>query len=436
MRVLLLTGALVLSGCGSTVSHPNLLLIIADDQSWTDFGFMGSPHVRTPNLDRLAREGTVFTHGFNTASICRPSLRTLLTGLDPLQWHHQVARLEQAGIRRAPAHEIADFQTLPRLLSAQGYASFEGGKFWEADHEIAGFTHGMQSPGADPSYGGIGRFLGREPLTPLFDFIDGRGDEPFFVWFAPQLPHYPHDPPERLRARYAGDDYSAPAVLYYANVDRLDEVVGALLAHLEERQIRERTLIVFLSDNGWDQEPEAEPTGVHGGPRGKKTLYELGFRTPIVFSWPDVIPEGVRCDELVSTVDVFATLLDYAGTPIPEGRPGRSLRPLIEGSGAWSRDAIYGHMTNLLLPPEMADVPPPPAGGYAGTFVRTRRWRFVSYEGLDRDALFDIEADPREEVDVAASHPALVAEFRRRIAEWKREMAQPLPTPPPGTPAP
>jgi uncharacterized sulfatase len=422
-RLLVLAAILPLLACSEPTERPNLVLIIGDDQGWSDFGFMGSPLVRTPSLDRLAAEGTVFTHGFNTASICRPSLRSLLTGLHPHQWHTRLVRLREAGPLRADPDRIRDFVTLPRLLGERGYASFEGGKFWESDHVIAGFTHGMQKPGDDPAHGGVGRYIGREPMTPLHDFIGEHREKPFFIWFAPQLPHYPHDPPPRYQEAYQDLELTPSALLYYANITRLDEVVGELLAHLEEAGLRDRTLVVFLSDNGWDQQPDYLRSGIPDGPRGKKTVYELGIRTPIVFSWPGVIPEGVRRDELVSTVDLFPTLLDYAGVPTPASRPGHSLQPLLEGSDEWTREVVIGRTFQVRLPPELrAADPTGPALSRSASFLRTAAWRCVWYEDLDRVELYDVEADPRETRNLAASQPQLVARFREQILQWREEM--------------
>jgi uncharacterized sulfatase len=337
-----LAALLALVGCGADAERPNIVLVIADDQAWNDFGFMGSAYARTPNIDRLAAEGTLFTHGFNTASVCRPSLRTLLTGLHPHQWRHRAIELRNRGIVAPDAELIRHFATLPRILAERGYASFEGGKFWEADHLSAGFTHGMQAPGDDPSWGGQGRYLGREPMTPLYDFIDENRASPFFIWFAPMLPHYPHDPPRSIVSTFDDTSVSPTARLYYANIVRLDDLVGELLERLDATGLRERTLVVLLADNGWDQTPDHLRAGIEDGPRGKKTIYEIGFRTPIILHWPGRIRGGERRGELVSTVDVFPTLLDYAGASAPPDRPGHSLRPLLEGGAAWPRKSVIG----------------------------------------------------------------------------------------------
>jgi uncharacterized sulfatase len=406
---------------------PNLVLVIGDDVGYRDFGFMGSPIVQTPNLDRLAAEGTVLSHGFASASICRPAMRTLLTGLHPHQWDFRVLRLAQRGVRRPDAEQIRDFATLPRMLAERGYASFEGGKFWEADFAVAGFHDGMQRPGDDPSWGGAGRGLGREPLDPVAAFLDGRGDRPFFLWFAPMLPHLPHDAPEAFRRPYEGRGFSPAAVRYYANVTRFDAVVGELLDLLDARGLLRDTLVVYVSDNGWDQGPgdpqRRSKLGIHDGPRGKRTLYELGLRTPIVFRWPGQVPMGEVRGELVSTVDLFATLVDYAGARMPGGRAGRSLRGLLEGRGGWTRDAVIGEMGQ-----PRAGEGTRPLEGRSG-FVRTADWHYIWHEGGGREELYDVRTDPEQRRDVGGAHPAVTAELRARIRRWRVAMRRPFEAP-------
>ncbi len=399
------------------------MLVIGDDHGYPDAGFMGSPIVQTPNLDRLAREGTVFRNGYDTASLCRPMLRSLLTGLHPVQWNARVARLEREGVRRPASERILDFTTLPRLLAGRGYTSFQGGKFWEGTYALAGFDAGMQLHGDGVNDSGDGTPLGRETLEPVLGFLDALGGRPFFLWFAPMLPHTPHDAAEEYRRLYEGRGLSKSAVSYYANVTRLDAVVGALRTELEARGLLDNTLLVYLSDNGWDQPPDVERTDVFfDGPRGKRTLYDLGLRTPIVLRWPGHVPEAVVRDELVSAVDLFPTFLDYAGVPPPPDRPGHSLRPLLEGRAAWPREAVIDAMTDVRGGKGVGPMEPRPERGWS---VRRDRWHYIWYEGAE-DELYDVLADPREERDLSREKKGLTARFRREIGVWRRRWVAPL----------
>jgi arylsulfatase A len=266
-------------------SPPNIILMIGDDVAWTDFGFMGSKVVRTPHLDRLAETGTVFTHAFAPHSVCGPVLRSLLTGMRPQAVARGIAAASQP---RRPVPTLRDvFETLPELLGRRGYASFQGGKFFEGGFETGGFTHGMtvdrtaEGRGAGPPRRGAaavvrgtgGRSLGRETMQPLWDFLSANREGPFFVWYAPMLPHVPFDAPEKFTRLYAQD----PPLLrgYRANMTRFDATVGQLLARLKSLGIRERTLVVYVSDNGWDTAVRGKIPGL-GGPKGKGSLYELG----------------------------------------------------------------------------------------------------------------------------------------------------------------
>jgi uncharacterized sulfatase len=444
------------------VERPNIVLIIGDDHGYPDFGFMGSPYVETPHLDRLAEEGTVFTHGFNSASLCQPSLRTLLTGFYPHQFAARRRVLRRLRVRRDPHEWIAAFATLPRQLAMRGYASFQAGKHWEGSYASAGFTDGMLKPGQSRVHGGEGRWLGRRAsLDPVYEFIDAQADQPFLVWLAPMLPHVPHNASKEQRRRYMDRGLSSAAIGYYANITRFDDLVGELISHLEQRGLRERTLVVYLADNGWQQGPHEDMLRTLGGDRGKGSLHEMGVRTPIVFSWPGVVPGGVVSDALVSTVDLFPTLLDYAGAPQRSERPGRSLWPLIQEGKGWERERVIG----LRVYRRRAEDPAPeleeplaefeefpgeleePATGFeelseeldeptaeAGPsqarrsrrlvrersyFLRDRDWWYIWHETRGVDQLYDAGRDPRAEHDLAAEHPELVGRLREQVREWE-----------------
>jgi arylsulfatase A-like enzyme len=411
-------------GCGSPDAPPNIVLIVGDDHGYPDFGFMGSPHVETPSLDRLAAEGTLFPNGYLTASICAPSLNALLTGLDQFQLNLRRYHLGRRGIERELKTELQDFSTLPRLLRAAGYATFQGGKITQKSYAHAGFEEGIPDSAGENSWAGAA-VLGRQGIRPVLDFIDRNRDRPFFLWYAPMLPHLPHDAPAEFREPFEGRGFSPAAIAYYANILRFDRSVAELLAHLDASGLRDDTVVVYLADNGWDQGPRASPGSPGlGGPKGKKSLYELGLRTPLVIRWPGRVPAGETREELVSSLDLFPTVLDYAEVPQMPDRSGRSLRPLIEGTQEWSRDYVVGAMPHVrengmrparlggvsLLEPEYA------------FFVRTPEWHYIWYKDWGADELFDVRRDPSEEHDVARNHPRIVGPFRAAIERWRQEM--------------
>ena len=423
MRRWLCAALVLLCACGGASENgdgrpPNIVLIIGDDHGYGDFGFMGSEIAHTPNLDRLAVGGALFPSAYSTASVCRPALRSLLTGLHPVQFDLREQLLIRHGIPASPKTPLRDhFHTLPTLLAEQGYTSFQSGKFQEGSYGNAGFSHGMTL-----TVGKAGRKQGtviaRETMEPLFSFIDANLEQPFFVWFAPQLPHLPHNAPKEFRTRYESLGLPWWAPRYYANVTWFDAAVGDLLHHLEERGVRDRTLIVYLADNGWQAPgPGIEYDSVLGGHQGKMSLYEAGFRTPVLFNWPGRIPAGARRDDLVSIVDLFPTLLDYAGAPPSANpdRPGVDLREILEGNPAPLRSELIGTAGTL-----RSDRDGEPRGG---SFLRTQRWHYLWYND-GREALFDLEADPDEKRDVAAQHPGVTQTSRERIRRWKKRMVE------------
>ena len=191
----------------TTNQKPNIVLILADDQAWNDYGFMGHDRVKTPNLDRLAAESVVFTRGYVPTAVCRPSLMTLITGLYPHQ-HKVTGNDPNGGFKEAkfPREEllvnIDTIPTLPRLLADQGYLSHQSGKWWEGNYQRGGFTHGMTQ---GRRHGDEGLKIGREGLDSIYHFVDYAlaEEKPFFLWYAPFLPHTPHNPPARLLDKYA-----------------------------------------------------------------------------------------------------------------------------------------------------------------------------------------------------------------------------------------
>ena len=213
-------------------SRPNIVFIISDDHGWTDYGFMGHPQIETPHLDKLAARSAVFPRGYVPTALCRPALATFATGLYAHQ--HKISGNDPALLSDSPprapkapkatkaekaakqpgesaAYEalreklIAQFYRQPsiaKLLGEQGYLSHQSGKWWEGSSQRGSFTHGMTRGFPNPGgrHGDDGLKIGREGLTPIFDFIDHATTEkkPFFVWYAPFLPHTPHTPPEHL----------------------------------------------------------------------------------------------------------------------------------------------------------------------------------------------------------------------------------------------
>jgi len=405
---LLTISSLLAQPCHASPGRPNLVLLIGDDHGWPYAGFMGHPTVQTPNLDALAAQGTTFVNAQNPASICQPTLRALLAGVHDEQWESRRRNLEALLGDLPPRTEVEHYRTVPRELVRQGYLAWEGGKLWEGTFATAGFSHGLATFLFPSWFRSAGDQFGREGwgtaavLAPLEEFLDGTRGQPFFLWVAPLLPHVPYDAPPEFTRLYAGRE-SPEVARYFANVTWLDAVVGRVIESLERRGLRDDTLIVYLSDNG--KEPAQDIAGIGAG---KGTLYELGFRTPLILSWPGHVPPGVVRDDLVSTLDVPATLLDYAGADPIEDLEGRSLRRAVERGEEVGRSRLVGRFRS----PKLA------SNGY---WVRTPQWRYlVAADG--REELHAIAIDPFERHDVAPSHPDVLRRFRADVVAWQRRV--------------
>jgi arylsulfatase A-like enzyme len=397
----------------------NVVLIIGDDQGWQDFGFMGHPTIRTPNLDRLAAQSLVFTRGYVPSSLCRPSLATLATGLYPHQ-HFLTSNDPPAGVPPAKRQALREEQiqyiekvpTLPRLLAQRGYLSLQTGKWWEGHWSRGGFTHGMTH--GDPKRGGRhgdeGLRIGREGLEPIFQFVRDCGNRPFFIWYAPFLPHEPHNPPKDLLNKYIPLTDSPHIAAYWAMCEWFDQTCGELINFLDRSGLGQRTLIVFVVDNGWIQNPQ----GRGFAPKSKRSPYDGGLRTPIMLRLPGVI-EPYRDDQTpVSSVDIVPTILHLCGIPVPAEMPGINL---LDRQALAKREAIFG----ATFTHDAVDVHRP-ASSLMYRWCIEGWWKLivphranVPEDGLE---LYNLEHDPHEEKNLAEEKPEVVERLRRRIEGW------------------
>ncbi len=390
---------------------PNVVMIVADDQCWTDFGFMGHKVVRTPHLDKLAAESAVFPNGYVPTSLCRASLATLLTGLHGHQ-HKICCNDPPEGVDRGAMHPfIKTAPALPRLLAKHGYLSLQTGKFWEGHYANAGFTHGMTTKGR---HGDDGLVIGRRTMQPIYDFADAAGDKPFFVWYAPMMPHEPHTPPERLLKKYAVEGRNLKLARYYAMCEWFDETCGELMAYLDRKKLKDNTLVVFVVDNGWIQEtgPRRTTRGWFA-PKSKLSPYDGGLRTPVLLRWPGRVKPG-RYDDLVSTVDVVPTLLTACGVKPPAAMPGLSLLDTAAGKGPLGRDAVFG----AIYLHTAVDLEKP-ALNLTHRWVRAGDRKLIVPESKEgAPELYDLKSDPFEEKDLSGRQADTVARLRKRLDKW------------------
>lgn len=391
---------------------PNIVLIIGDDISHRDYGFMGAKQVDTPQLDQLAREGLTYTRGYVPTSLCRASLMSIVTGLYPHQ-HGVVGNDPPKGEDRAKMlWAIRKHPTIPKLLATKGYDCFQAGKWWEGAATKGGFSAGMTH--GDPSKGGRhgdeGLKIGRETLQPIETAIvtATKAKKPFFIWYAPMLPHTPHDPPAALLAKYQAKTESAPLAKYWANIERFDRTIGDLRKTLADQQVAENTLIVYLHDNGWIQDLNESKFA----PRSKRSPYEGGVRTPLILHWPGKIVPARDEQSLVSSLDVAPTILTLAGCKVSKEMPGRSIAPTTSIAPE-ERKAMFGasfsHDVGSLTSP---------AEGLEHRWCATRDWKFILDNKSGHGELYDLRNDPDESNDLAARHPDMAREFRQLLDSW------------------
>ena len=415
--------------------HPNVVVIISDDQAWTDYGFMGHDVIETPNLDRLARQSVRFRRGYVPTGLCRPSLMTLVTGHyahrhgvtgnDPSPKYAEKGSALYNQRRAQLISYIDRFETLPELLAQRGYLSHQSGKWWEGSYARGGFTHGMTRGFPEPGgrHGDRGLKIGREGMEPVTSFIDMAvaKEKPFFVWYAPFLPHTPHNPPERLLKKYQQQGRPNPIAKYYAMCEWFDQTCGQLIEHLESKGVRDNTLIVYVTDNGWIQNPH----GRGYAPRSKQTPYEGGVRTPILFSWTGTL-EPTEREDVISSIDIMPTILAAAGADVPDSLPGLNLMPALAHREPIERERIFGEG----FAHDIADIDDP-EDSLLYRWVIEGDWKLLlTYDGEvhryksthpraeRRPQLFHLKNDPHEKNNVAGEHPELVRRLARAIEHW------------------
>ena len=443
---------------------PNIVLILADDLGWADLGCYGADLHETPRLDALAREGVRFTQAY-AMSVCSPSRAMLLTGRHAARLGLTIWR--EGSLTKTPnrplleADSRADLprteRTLATHLREAGYLTALVGKWHLGDADNYPETHGFDVNiggthwGAPQTYwwpyAGAGRFGTEYRYVPHLEFgrpgeyltdrltdealrvIDRAGDRPFFLYLAHHAPHTPVEAkPAEVRhfAAKLQPGLKHRNATYAAMVKSLDENVGRVLDHLRARHQEENTIVIFVSDNGGQM--NVDPAATPGGPEtrnaplrsGKGSLYEGGIRVPLLVRWPGVTAGAGLCDTPVNLADLFATLLAGSRPDVYAAERARldglDLRPLLRDPAAkLQREAQFFH-----YPHYYATTTPVSA-------VRSGDWKLLEYFEDGRVELFDLASDPGETTDLAGREPARVAELRRRLEAWRREVGARLP---------
>ena len=384
---------------------------------------MGHPHVKTPNLDRLANEGLIYERGYVTAPLCRASLASIVTGVYPHQTAVRgndpampgVSKRERKrnpemkerarALREAMTASVVDAPSMVKQLRANGYATLQTGKWWEGNPLDHGFTDAMTKGGRA---GDAGLKIGRETMQPIYDFVDKAqsNGQPFFIWYGVYLPHSPHDAPERLYLKFKDIAPDEPTARYWANIAWLDETCGQLIDHLKQQGLYDNTLFVYTCDNGWV--PDSEKVGKYT--RSKREPVEAGVRTPIFLTHTNAIQPLRDTETLASNIDIAPTILKACGIEPDVAMSGLDLREpqTLAKRGRIFVD-VYEHDTQVeaVLDLDSDLVARVVVDGWDKLIARP--------EGNE---LYNLKNDPDDRRDIAAQNPETVQRLSKRLDEW------------------
>ncbi|MFO1440774.1 MAG: sulfatase [Verrucomicrobiaceae bacterium] len=449
--------------------RPNVVFMLADDLGQRDLGCYGSTFYETPNLDRLAKEGALFTNGYAACPVCSPTRAAVQTG----RWPQRTGVTDYIGAAQRPelwkrntlllpapysdrlAHEEV---TMGEMMKSAGYATFFAGKwhlgpegFWPEnqgyDINMGGVDRGGPygpgkyfTPYANPRLpdGPPGEHIADRLAAETCKFIEANKDKPFFACYAFYDVHTPLNTKKDLEAKYAAKRAKLGLepkfgreeprdvrlvqehVTYAGMVEAMDTAVGTILKKLDQLGLAENTIVIFTSDNGGLSTSEGSPTSNLPLRGGKGWLYEGGIREPLLIRWPATLKPGRVIDTPVCSIDYFATLMDLAGGKTTAKIDGVSLRPILEGSGdlparplAWH----YPHYGNQ--------------GGAPGAAIREGDWKLIQWFEGDRIELYNLRADLSETNNLAAKEPERVQAILAKLKAWQKDVGALMPTPNP-----
>ena len=431
-----------------TGSRPNIVLVMTDDQGYGPIGRHGHPWLQTPHLDALYDTSTRFTR-FQVSPTCSPTRAALMTGRHPMRngITHTILERERLTLKAT---------TLAETLQAAGYATGIFGKWHLGDEEPyqphnrgfdETFVHGAGGIGQafrcscadapnnkyfDPIVRHNGSFVKTSGFCTDVFFTSALGwikemkdrEAPFFAYITTNAPHAPFIAPEHNAARFLELGFQPKYAGFYGMVENIDENVGRLLGKLTDWQLLDRTLIIFLSDNGMTAAGGGQGqlgtgsndrvlSAYNAGMKGLKgDVDEGGTRVPAFFRWDGRLQANREIDRIAAHIDIFPTLTEFAGASNPDDQvEGRSLIPLLENPQSdWSDRYLFTHRGRWKTGAE------PNNHQWNDFAVRNQRFRFVN-----NHELFDIERDPGQTTNVLDRHPNVVEAMREAYDAWWQE---------------
>lgn len=428
----------------------NVVLLLADDLGWSDLGCTGSTFYETPAIDRLASQSMRFTRAYAACNVCSPTRASILTGKYPARLHTtNFFGGNRKGLLLPPEYRQslpAEETTLAEAFRAAGYRTGIAGKWHLGGKGSLPADHGF-----DVVMGPESRPSGGPPEDPHFatqlstqaaQFLDQSKDAPFFLYLPFHSPHVGLKTRPALLEKYkakaaalapagprsvdVGQGFKARAVqdhpAYAGMIQELDEGVDRVLKKLDALGLSERTIVVFNSDNGGLSTAEGSPTCNLPLRAGKGWNYEGGLRVPLMVRMPGRVGAGTTNDVPVISNDLYPTLLELAGVPVPPGQAvdAVSLVPLLDRTGSIPERPLYWHY------PHYSNQGGRPAGA-----LRSGDWKLVEWFEDGRVELFDLAKDPGEHQDLAAAQPERAASMKKQLADWRVAVGAQMPTPNP-----
>lgn len=437
--LLTLATFLVTNHATTAAERPNVVMVLADDLGYADLGCMGGD-LRTPHLDRLAREGVRFTDFYSNAPVCTPTRCALMTGRYQqrvgLEWAmgFTAEQFRREGETWVPEPDKLGLglptaeTSLARMLKSAGYGTGAFGK-WHLGFkpEYSPNRHGFDEYfGTLLGHTDYYRYVYFDGTKELFenekpveghgyhtdligqravDYIHKQGKNPFFMYVPFQAVHWPFQPPDRPEPALTKDNkYDGTRQDYAAMVERMDHWVGQMLAALEKQGVANNTLFVFSSDNGGERLSNNLPLFNH-----KTTLWEGGIRVPCLMRWPARLPAGLVTKQPAITMDLTATILAATGATAPAGRAldGINLLPLLTSTNAAQAQQERTFCWRVART------------GRHMKAIRQGKWKYVEDDMVEM--LYDLEADISERRDLAYHHPDVVRRLKQALAEWEAE---------------
>ena len=433
---------------GQNTKRANIVFILVDDLGYSDVGYMGhKAHLNTPNIDKLAERGKVFTQAYAAAPVCSPTRASILTGKSPaalkitchipglpmdqyFMRQHQGKSIKEAFFRdHLPIEEV----TIADELKANGYATGFFGKWHLAgagsarsnsegvikaqfhpeyqgfDVNIGGCAYGQPKSWFAPYKNAtipdqeVGEYLSDRMGDEAANFIKQNETNPFFLYLSTYTVHTPLEAPQEIIDKNAGNTY-------HAMIEKLDENVGKVLRQLQLSRLEENTMVIFYSDNGglWGNAPLKSKKGA---------LHEGGIRVPLVINWPAKIKAG-QSEVPVTSVDIFPTILEVAGlTSKKEGLEGLSLWPMLQNKSKLKSRALYWHFPHFRN------------GGIQdmGAVIREGDWKLIWDLETDSTQLYNLKEDLQEVNNLSLTHLGKRDDLLLKLKNWQKEVDAEMP---------